>query len=250
MIALERKLSPRKAALAVALAGVFLASPFLVGPAYASIGTRGVAGFGLACALAAAVFRALRGGVGSLGFGVPQYLGLAALSAAGVVTGSRTWLMLLPAVVYLFLVFVFARTLREPVSLIGRLARFVDPKAPDFIDPYCRKLTVVWCVAFALNASVIAALAFSADPGHWAIYTGMWAYAGMGVLQAAEFFVRKLWFRNYTSRPLDRLLSRLFPAENTAPGRRSLAYIQEMRRRIARGEEIGVRPSSPFGSPR
>jgi hypothetical protein len=78
----------------------------------------------------------------------------------------------------------------------------------------------------------------------------MWAYAGMGVLQAAEFFVRKLWFRNYTSRPLDRLLSRLFPAENTAPGRRSLAYIQEMRRRIARGEEIGVRPSSPFGSPR
>jgi uncharacterized membrane protein len=232
------------------VAVAFLSSPFLVGPAYASIGTRGVAGFGLACALAAAAWRAVRGGVGGLGFGVPQYLGLAALSAAGVATGSRTWLMLLPAVVYLFLLWIFARTLREPVSLIGRLARFVDPKAPDFIDPYCRKLTVIWCTAFAANAVAIAALALAGRQTEWALYTGIWSYVGMGALQTVEFFVRKLWFRNYTSRPLDRLLSRLFPAENTAQGRRSLAYIQEMRRRIARGEQVGVRPSSPFGSPR
>jgi hypothetical protein len=46
----------------------------------------------------------------------------------------------------------------------------------------------------------------------------------MGLLVGGEFCFRKWWFRYYGDGSLDRLLARILPAENTANGRRSLAY--------------------------
>jgi hypothetical protein len=57
----------------------------------------------------------------------------------------------------------------------------------------------------------------------------------MGGFAAAEFLVRKTWFRYYFhGGPFERFWAWLFPAERTARGRRSLAYIEAYRAERAR----------------
>jgi hypothetical protein len=56
------------------------------------------------------------------------------------------------------------------------------------------------------------------------------AYLLLGAAFAGEFVLRKLWFRYYTGALADRVFARLFPAERSANGRRSLEYV---RRRTA-----------------
>ncbi|HME72094.1 MAG TPA: hypothetical protein VKM54_19825 [Myxococcota bacterium] len=221
----------------VGLTALILASPLLLRPATERVGPRGVAAFTLVGALLALVARNSRRAAG-FGFGSAQLGGIGFLAALALVSGRRIFLLLLPALVYAYLIWIFARSLQEPVSIIGRMARRVDLKAPDFIDPYCRKLTVVWCGVFAVNMACISAFALAGRYDAWAWYAGALSYLFMAIVQGLEFVVRKVWFRHYGRGPLDRLFARLFPSENTPTGRRSLAYIQKMRARIARGEEL------------
>jgi uncharacterized membrane protein len=214
-----------------------LASPFLLGPAIEYLGLRRVAALPLLGVVLALVARNARRREG-FGFAGAELGGLGLLAGLAVVSGRRLFLMLLPALVYAYLIVAFARSLREPVSLIGRMARVVNPKAPDFIDPYCRKLTMVWCGVFAVNLTLIAAFALTGREGAWTWYAGVFSYLFMGLFQTLEFLVRKIWFRHYGRGPLDRVFARLFPPENTPTGRRSLAYIQKMRARIAQGEDL------------
>ena len=77
---------------------------------------------------------------------------------------------------------------------------------------------------------LIAALALSGAEGAWGAWTGWGLYALMLALSAVEFLFRKSWFRYYfRGGPFDRLWSRLFPAERTAQGRRSLEAIRRYR---------------------
>jgi len=221
----------------VAFTALILASPLLLRPAALRVGPRGVAAFTLGGTLLALVARSARRGPG-FGFGSTQLVGVGLLAGLTLVSGRRLFLMLLPALVYAYLIWIFVRSLEQPVSIIGRMARRVDPKAPDFIDPYCRKLTLVWCGVFAVNMVCIAAFALAGWDDAWAWYSGALSYLFMAVVQGLEFVVRKVWFRHYGRGPLDRLFARLFPSENTSTGRRSLAYIQKMRARLARGEDL------------
>ena len=59
----------------------------------------------------------------------------------------------------------------------------------------------------------------------WVSYTTRSYFVAMAVLGAVEFLVRKLYFRHYEGGPIDGVFAALFPAENTAMGRRSAAYI-------------------------
>ena len=52
-------------------------------------------------------------------------------------------------------------------------------------------------------------------------------------IRRASSSLRKLWFRFYRDGLADRVFARLFPAERTANGRRSLAYVQRRRERAA-----------------
>jgi hypothetical protein len=80
----------------------------------------------------------------------------------------------------------------------------------------------------------IAGLALAGRLEAWRAFTGWIVYAAMLVFGAVEFLVRKTWFRYYFhGGPFDRLWSRLFPAEATAAGRRSQAYIRARRAEIA-----------------
>jgi hypothetical protein len=58
----------------------------------------------------------------------------------------------------------------------------------------------------------------------------------MLVASVADWLVRKWHFRYYGPGPIDRVLRKLLPPENTEVGRRSLAYIQKMR------AELGMPP--------
>jgi uncharacterized membrane protein len=220
---------------AVAFTALILASPFVLRPATEHIGPRRVAAFTLLGAVLALLTRGLPSGAG-LGLSRTLLSGVVLLAGLAVGSGQLVFLQLLPALVYVHLIWIFARSLQEPVSLIGQMARRVDPKAPDFIDPYCRKLTLVWCGVFVINAAWISAFALAGRYDAWTWYSGALSYLFMAAVQATEFVVRKAWFRHYGRGPLDRVFARLFPSENTPQGRRSLAYIQQMRARLARGE--------------
>lgn len=150
---------------------------------------------------------------------------------------------LLPAVIGLYLCGVFAWTLHRGPPMFERFARMVDHDLPDFTLPYCRRMTMVWSAFFLGNAATAVALATLGPPGWWSAYTGVLAYVLVGLLMVGELCVRKWWFRQFGSGPLDRAFARLFPPEQTANGRRSLAFDAERHRGVTRAEN-----SSRLGS--
>ncbi|HYC00485.1 MAG TPA: hypothetical protein VEC57_15235 [Candidatus Limnocylindrales bacterium] len=157
----------------------------------------------------------------------------AALAAGAAITASVTPLLLVAAGVHATLAYLFLISLREQRSLIERVAKTIQPAAPDFIGPYCRGVTALWGTVFIINATVLAALALLAPIEVWRAVAGAGVWAWMGVLTVAEFLVRKTYFRNYWYRgPFERVWSRLFPAEATAMGRRSQAHIREVREKL------------------
>ena len=155
---------------------------------------------------------------------VRQHLGLVLLIGLAVVTGERFVLLLLPMAVSLYLFGTFGWSLLAGPPIVERFARLADPDLPDFCAPYCRKVTIAWCGFLAANSVCVALLALIGPFEWWALYTGLVFYLLLGALFAVEFTLRKLWFRFYGDGLADRILARVFPAERTANGRRSLAY--------------------------
>jgi uncharacterized membrane protein len=172
------------------------------------------------------VGRALPAGVA---LGRADSLALIALVGAAAASGERVFLLLVPAWVQVALARVFWRSVRDGESIFERVAFGIQPYAPDFIRPYCRKSTSAWAGFFLVNAIVIAALAFFGPVSWWRNFTGWIVWLAMGLLTAVDYVVRKLYFRIYFDRPLDRLLARWFPSDNTAMGRRANEHRREKR---------------------
>lgn len=168
-----------------------------------------------------------------------QHLPLALLIVLAIVSGSRTLLLVLPVVVNLYLLWTFSSSLRTGPPIVERFARTVDPDLPDFVLPYCRKVTIVWCCFFVANALCVVVLAVAAPVGWWALYTGLVAYFLMGLLFAGEVVLRKIWFRRYEEGPLDRIFAALFPPQRTENGRRSLAHFEQIRLEQLRSAHAG-----------
>lgn len=215
---------PRQA-VAGALQGAFyLSYPLILYVAHTRLSARSVGGILLALYGASMLLR-MRSSTNELWQIVRQHLPLVVLIVAAIVLGNRTLLLLLPMLVSLYLLGTFANSLRRGPPMIERFARAIEDDLPDFTLPYCRRVTAIWCGFLAANSIVVAGLAFSAPLGWWALYTGVLFYALLAALLAAEFCVRKWWFRYYGDGPADRVFARLFPPERTANGRRSLAYV-------------------------
>jgi len=209
---------------ALASTALVVAYPAIVWLAFTRLGTRETGALLLALAFATIALRA-RGSRSELAALAKPYAPLVAVVAFAMATGARVALLLLPVVVNLYLFAVFARSLRSDLPAIERFARTVDPDLPDFCVPYCRKVTLVWCAFLLANALVALALALAGPVAWWTLYTGVVGYVLMGALFAGEFVVRKLWFRHYKGGLVDRVFARVFPAERTKNGRRSLAYV-------------------------
>ncbi len=231
--------APSRAQIAATAAGIafVLVYPLVLEEITAHLGVRGMA----LCLL-------VLGGVSWLGlrrraaheFAPKRYHRAAffTLSALALFSEQHIFLLFLPALFYAVLGEVFLRSLRSPYSLIERGALQLHPYAPEFIRPYCRKATAAWAMLFLLHACIITALAVFALLAHWQAYTGWIAYTGMLVFSAIEFLIRKLHFRYYVNNHWDRLFAFFFPAQNTATGRLSQAYIARMREEIRQGQRI------------
>jgi uncharacterized membrane protein len=137
-------------------------------------------------------------------------LAVAALVAACAISGDARFVLALPVLVNLALLFGFASSLRE-VPMIERFARLQKAELGPAQLRYCRTVTVIWCVFFVLNAGVSAGVALWGSLALWSLYTGLIAYVLMGMLGGTEYVVRKIRFREYGSGLHDRLLARVFP---------------------------------------
>lgn len=109
---------------------------------------------------------------------------------------------LIPAFVYLSLAWLFGRTLRHPPSLLERMVRLQFPEFKPGIAGYLRGWTWAWTLLFAANAVICAGLAVWGGERLWTMYTGVWVYAEMGVLAAAEFLYRPHRFPGLEIPPL------------------------------------------------
>jgi uncharacterized membrane protein len=226
-----------RVALGILQAAFILAYPFIVYLAYLRFETRAAGGVLLGL-VALSMALQIRGPAGDLWHLVREHLGLVLLIVIAIVTGERFVLQLLPVGVSLFLLGTFGWSLFAGPPMVERFARLADPDLPDFCVPYCRKVTIAWCVFLAANALCAGALVWAGSFEAWALYTGFVAYLLLGAAFAGEFILRKLWFRYYGDGLADRVFARLFPAERTANGRRSLEQVQRRQQRMA------MRPSA------
>jgi uncharacterized membrane protein len=221
----------------------YLAYPFVLYFAYTRLETRGVGALLLGLYAVSIALR-VRGPIRELWSILRQHLGLAALIGLAIATDERIALLLLPSAASLYLLWTFARSLRRGPPMIERFARLVEDDLPDFCVPYCRKVTLVWCVFLASNTAVVAGLALAGSLEWWALYTGFVFYLALGTLLGIEFVVRKLWFRYYGNGLADRLFAAAFPPQRTANGRRSLDYVERRQRGEASREPSGARRPS------
>jgi len=165
---------------------------------------------------------------------VPLYQRAAglALPAIAAATGDALFLRLVPAAIQALIAVLFAVSLRGGGSLFYDAAKSLHPYAPEFIAPYCRKSTAAFACVFALQGIAAIWLAFHPPSTGWGTATGIWIWMPVLAASLADWAVRKWWFRYFGPGPLDQLLKRVLPPENTAAGRRSLEYIRRMRARL------------------
>lgn len=112
------------------------------------------------------------------------------LVTLGMVFKQHGWLKFYPVVVNICMLCVFAFSLKQPQSIIERLARLQEPELPPSGVAYTRKVTMVWCVFFVLNAAFALYTCFL-PVKIWTLYNGLISYLLAGSLFAGEWIVRQ-----------------------------------------------------------
>jgi len=105
-------------------------------------------------------------------------------------------LKLYPVFINSFMLFLFGASLFNPPTAVFKIALLSDSSIRNSvhysaIENYCRNVTKVWCIFFALNASISLITFLYAPNWVWAIYNGFISYILMGILFAVEWLVRK-----------------------------------------------------------
>lgn len=168
---------------AVGIAFVLTAYPFLS----AYLAEHGFANLELLVFAALTLWRGLKSQIMALRIGSLLF---AALLLAGAYFANTYFVWLVPSFAYLWLTVLFGHTLWRPPTLCERLVRLQYPDFIPGIAEYLRELTWVWTLFFAINVVVCALLPIFAGQKVWAIYTGVIAYALMGLLGVGEWFYR------------------------------------------------------------
>ena len=115
-------------------------------------------------------------------------LGMAVLNNSGLT------LKLYPVLINLIMLAVFASSLFTRQSIIERFARIHEPDLKPAAIKYTRKVTMVWCVFFIINA-VISALTAITSLAAWTWYNGFFSYVLIGLLFAGEWLFRQYYKR-------------------------------------------------------
>lgn len=130
-------------------------------------------------------------------------MGVLSLFAYTSLTNSELALKFYPVVVNLSFLIIFAYSLFKPPSVIEIFARLQLKKTQydinqeninihnDELVKYTRKVTIIWCAFFIINAIIASWTIFHSDPQYWLIYNGMISYIFMGILIVVELVYRK-----------------------------------------------------------
>ncbi len=118
--------------------------------------------------------------------------GLAILCGGlSLISKDQHWLKLYPVLMSIGSCVIFASTLLRPPSMIERFARLAEPDLPAEGVAWTRKVTMVWCGFFILNAAIALYTVYWAQIRIWVIYNGFISYVLMGCLLLGEYILRK-----------------------------------------------------------
>jgi len=106
-------------------------------------------------------------------------------------SNAQVGIKLYPVVVNLSLLTVFISSLFSSMPMVERLARLREPHLCERAVGYTRKVTKVWCVFFAVNASVSLATVVYGNDAVWLWYNGVIAYLLIAALFSIEWLVRR-----------------------------------------------------------
>ncbi len=120
---------------------------------------------------------------------------LAMLFLALALIKSEFLIYLYPVIINLSFLAIFASSLNGE-AIITKFAKISAKKQGKILDEnalnYTRKLTILWCVFFVLNALVCVILASFSNKAAWTIYTGVISYVLIGILFFGEMIFRKV----------------------------------------------------------
>lgn len=105
--------------------------------------------------------------------------------------GEKSGIKLYPVIINLSLLVLFASSLLGRMSFVEKLARITDPELPEKAVIYTRKVTQIWCVFFAVNATLSLITVLIGNDALWFWYNGVLAYIFIGILMAGEWLVRQ-----------------------------------------------------------
>ncbi|WP_428773801.1 hypothetical protein [Vibrio sp.] len=108
----------------------------------------------------------------------------------GILFDSHGWLTFYPVVVNLGMLVLFGYSLRQPRTIIERLARLQEPDLPASGVRYTRTVTKVWCGYFIINGSIALYTCFQ-PLATWTLYNGLISYLLAGALFFIEWIVRQ-----------------------------------------------------------
>jgi acyl-coenzyme A synthetase/AMP-(fatty) acid ligase/uncharacterized membrane protein/3-hydroxymyristoyl/3-hydroxydecanoyl-(acyl carrier protein) dehydratase len=121
------------------------------------------------------------------------------LGLLGALTNEFLVLKLYPVLISVLLLGAFGSTLAAPPSMIFRFALVLDRRnkirgslGEKHIAAYCKKVTVVWCVFFALNGGAAALTALGGSRVLWTVYNGGISYILIGILFGGELLIRRM----------------------------------------------------------
>ncbi|WP_221793306.1 hypothetical protein [Oceanobacter mangrovi] len=137
------------------------------------------------------VARSLSAGAAASGSRWLMVLILAVLAGWTWVSGDALALKLYPVLISFNLLVLFGWSLRQPQTVVERLARLKEPELPPSGVTYTRKVTKVWCLFFAANGCIALATVLYGDDALWTLYNGLISYLLMGTLMTAELLVRR-----------------------------------------------------------
>lgn len=101
------------------------------------------------------------------------------------------WLLYYPLAVNATLLALFGASLRQPMTMVERLARLTTPDLPEQGVRYTRKVTQVWCFFFITNGALSGWTIWQGDLALWSLYNGLISYLLMGTLMGGEWLIRQ-----------------------------------------------------------
>ena len=115
---------------------------------------------------------------------------LVGLVIIGVVLNDMQYLKLYPVAISLFFLWQFSRSLNSSHNMIERFALAMGEVPSEALSQYTRKVCLVWCGFFLINACIALITATVTSLSWWTLYNGFISYIIVGLIFLIEFLCR------------------------------------------------------------